>query len=185
MAPTEILAEQHYALMRSIFGDEALLMRGRMKKSERDAALKAIATGCAKAVVGTHALLEEDVAFCKLGLVVADEQHRFGVKQRAAIFSKGERPDMLIMSATPIPRTLAMLLFSELDFSVLDELPPGRNRSRRIWCPIISALTCTATSGSRVRGASGVRRVPGDRSGRNAGAKERAAGSQGTDRAVA
>lgn len=126
MAPTEILAEQHYALMRSIFGDTALLMRGGMKKRERAEALESIATGKAKAIVGTHALLEEDVAFAKLGLVVADEQHRFGVKQRAQIFSKGERPDMLIMSATPIPRTLAMLLFSELDFSVLDELPPGR-----------------------------------------------------------
>ncbi|MEL7608085.1 MAG: ATP-dependent DNA helicase RecG [Bacillota bacterium] len=126
MAPTEILAEQHYALMRSMFGDAALLMRGKMKKRERAEALEAIATGRAKAIVGTHALLEEDVSFHKLGLVVADEQHRFGVKQRAKIFSKGERPDMLIMSATPIPRTLAMLLFSELDFSVLDELPPGR-----------------------------------------------------------
>ena len=93
---------------------------------ERDAAYARILSGEAKAVVGTHALITEALTFSKLGLVVADEQHRFGVRQRAAIGNKGERTDVLIMSATPIPRTLSLILYGDLDVSVLNELPPGR-----------------------------------------------------------
>ncbi len=126
LAPTEILAEQHMRQLRQIFGDAAVLLTGGMKKSARDAAKARIADGTALCVVGTHALLSEDVRFSDLGCVVTDEQHRFGVRQRAAMLGKGVRPDMLVMSATPIPRTLALLLYGDLDVSVLDELPPGR-----------------------------------------------------------
>ena len=126
MAPTEILAQQHFAAVRSIFGERACLLRGGMKKKERDAAYAAIRSGDALGVVGTHALLSEGVEFRDLGAVIADEQHRFGVRQRAAIGAKGGRPHTLIMSATPIPRTLSLILYGDLDVSVLDELPPGR-----------------------------------------------------------
>lgn len=126
LAPTEILAEQHYETLRSIFGSSAALLTGSMKKSERDAVLQRIYDGTALCVTGTHALLSGDVKFYDLGCVVTDEQHRFGVRQRAAMQEKGARPDMLVMSATPIPRTLALILYGDLDISVIDELPPGR-----------------------------------------------------------
>lgn len=126
MAPTEILAEQHYESLRSVFGEAVCLVHGGMQKAPRRAVLERIAAGSALAVVGTHALLQEDVRFARLGLVVTDEQHRFGVAQRALIAQKGVRPDVLVMSATPIPRTLALLLYGDLDVSVIDELPPGR-----------------------------------------------------------
>lgn len=126
LAPTELLAEQHYQSICAFFGSAAVLLTGGMKKSEREAALQRIADGTALCVVGTHALLSGDVKFYDLGCVVTDEQHRFGVRQRAAIFEKGTRPDMLVMSATPIPRTLALILYGDLDVSVIDELPPGR-----------------------------------------------------------
>ncbi len=126
MAPTEILAEQHFLAVRELFGPRACLLTGSMKKRERDEAHEAIRTGEAVAVVGTHALLSENVEFRRLGAVIADEQHRFGVRQRAAIGAKGERPHTLIMSATPIPRTLSLILYGDLDVSLLDELPPGR-----------------------------------------------------------
>ncbi len=125
LAPTELLARQHFRLCQSYFGNEALLLLGGMKKSEKEEAYKRIASGEAKAVVGTHTLLQEGISFSKLGLVVTDEQHRFGVEQRAKLKSQGT-PDMLIMSATPIPRTLTLLLYGDLELSVLDELPPGR-----------------------------------------------------------
>ena len=126
LAPTEILAEQHAQNLTEIFGDTVVLLKGSMKKAQRDEALKRIADGSALFVVGTHALLSEDVRFCDLGCIVTDEQHRFGVRQRAAMLEKGTRPDMLVMSATPIPRTLALILYGDLDISVIDELPPGR-----------------------------------------------------------
>lgn len=126
MAPTEILAQQHFNALKSIFGARALLLQGGMKKRERDAAYEAIQSGDALAVAGTHALLSEDVHFKNLGIVIADEQHRFGVRQRAAIGAKGAHPHTLIMSATPIPRTLSLILYGDLEVSVLDELPPGR-----------------------------------------------------------
>lgn len=126
MAPTEILARQHYGALKELFGDKALLLTGGMKKHEREQALARLASGEALAVTGTHALLTGDVQLGRLGLVIADEQHRFGVRQRAAIGAKGDWPDTLIMSATPIPRTLSLILYGDLDVSVLDELPPGR-----------------------------------------------------------
>ena len=126
LAPTEILAEQHAQNFGELFGDTVVLLKGSMKKSERDAALQKIVDGSALFVIGTHALLSDDVRFCDLGCIVTDEQHRFGVRQRAAMLEKGTRPDMLVMSATPIPRTLALILFGDLDISVIDELPPGR-----------------------------------------------------------
>ena len=135
MAPTEILAQQHFESMRSIFGDAVCYLHGGMKKQQRNAALMRIASGSALAVVGTHALLQEDVRFAKLGLVVTDEQHRFGVAQRASIAAKGESPDVLVMSATPIPRTLALLLYGDLDVSVIDQMPSGRKPVKTSFIP--------------------------------------------------
>ena len=127
MAPTEILAAQHYTTLCKIFGAENVAyLKGGMKKAEREAELARIATGEAKAITGTHALLQGDVEFHDLGMVITDEQHRFGVKQRATIGAKGSAADVLIMSATPIPRTLAMILYGDLSVSCIDELPPGR-----------------------------------------------------------
>ncbi|MDL2218219.1 ATP-dependent DNA helicase RecG [Christensenellaceae bacterium OttesenSCG-928-M15] len=127
MAPTEILARQHYALLYERYGEEAVLLHGGMKKKEKEEAYARIERGEAKYIVGTHALLEKTVVFHRLGVVVADEQHRFGVRQRARLANKSEtQPDVLIMSATPIPRTLSMLLYGDLKLSLLDELPPGR-----------------------------------------------------------
>lgn len=126
LAPTEILAQQHYDTLHALFGASVCLVTGHMKKTSRDAALSKIADGTALVAVGTHALLSQNVRFARLGLVVTDEQHRFGVAQRAVLEKKGTRPDVLVMSATPIPRTLAILLYGDLDISVLDEVPPGR-----------------------------------------------------------
>ena len=126
LAPTEILAEQHAQNFSEIFGETVVLLKGSMKKKQRDEALEKIANGSALFVIGTHALLSQDVRFYDLGCIVTDEQHRFGVRQRAAMLEKGVRPDMLVMSATPIPRTLALILYGDLDISVIDELPPGR-----------------------------------------------------------
>lgn len=126
LAPTEILAHQHYAQASKLFGERAVLLTGGMKKRERDMILSKIASGKAACIVGTHALFQDDVRFSELSLIITDEQHRFGVHQRAAIQEKGISPDVLVMSATPIPRTLALLLYGDLDVSVIDELPPGR-----------------------------------------------------------
>ena len=130
MAPTEILAEQHYlGLSRDLaaIGVEIGLLTGATRKKERELLLARLANGELKLLVGTHALLQGDVSFQKLGLVVVDEQHRFGVRQRAALGHKGNLPDTLVMTATPIPRTLALTLYGDLDISIIDELPPGRN----------------------------------------------------------
>ncbi len=129
MAPTEILAAQHYLYIKQLF--RPLNYRVELLISARKAAEKAemkrgIAEGTLDLVIGTHALLEEDVRFARLGLVVVDEQHRFGVLQRFELIRKGYRPDVLVMTATPIPRTLALTLYGDLDFSVIDELPPHR-----------------------------------------------------------
>jgi ATP-dependent DNA helicase RecG len=129
MAPTEILAEQHARTLVTLAGDLPLhvtLLTGRLGAAERRAALEAISTGTANLVVGTHALIQESVTFHKLGLAIVDEQHRFGVKQRLALAAQGHAPDMLVMSATPIPRSLALTLYGDLDLTVLDELPPTR-----------------------------------------------------------
>ena len=133
MAPTEILAEQHWASFSSWFGPMAISMEwlsGRTKGKKRESALQRIATGEAVLVIGTHALFQADVAFSHLGLVIVDEQHRFGVHQRLALTEKTSpgqgRPHQLVMTATPIPRTLSMVAYADLDCSVIDELPPGR-----------------------------------------------------------
>ena len=129
LAPTEVLARQHAFNFERLLGDEARhiqLLLGPMKAAEKREALARIANGEARYIVGTHALFQEAVGFSDLRLVVVDEQHRFGVKQREALKQKGGDPHWLVMSATPIPRSLALSLFGDLDQSVLDELPPGR-----------------------------------------------------------
>jgi len=129
MAPTEILAEQHYASLRKYLqplGIEPRLLIGSQTKTEREEALRAVRSGDAPVAVGTHALIQNEVAFDRLGLAIVDEQHRFGVAQRATIFGKGDRPHMLLMTATPIPRSLAMTLYGDLDVSIMDEMPAGR-----------------------------------------------------------
>lgn len=136
MAPTEILANQHYlniSKQLSIYNDRfpnrqihISFLIGGQKKSVRTEHLNAIAAGAAHIVIGTHALFEEEVQFNKLGLVVVDEQHRFGVIQRARLMNKGINPDVLVMSATPIPRTLSLTVYGDLDNSIIDELPSGR-----------------------------------------------------------
>ena len=138
MAPTEILAGQHYLTLRALLDPlrvTVTLLVGGFPRGDRQRALDSIADGRADIIVGTHALIEEDVAFHRLGLVVVDEQHRFGVTQRAALRRKGERPDVLVMTATPIPRTLALTVYGDLDSSVLDELPPGRSPIKTYYRP--------------------------------------------------
>ena len=131
MAPTEILAEQHYQglgpLMEKL-GISCVLLTGSLTAKQRREALGRLERGEAQVAIGTHALISADVAYQHLGLVVTDEQHRFGVDQRAALSAKGENPHLLVMSATPIPRTLALIIYGDLDVSVIDELPPGRQK---------------------------------------------------------
>ena len=129
MAPTEILAEQHYGSLSRLFapmGIRVVLLTGSMTGKQKRAAREAIASGQADLAVGTHALISDSTEFQNLGLVITDEQHRFGVGQRSKLSAKGEAPHLLVMSATPIPRTLALLMYGDLEVSVLDELPPGR-----------------------------------------------------------
>jgi ATP-dependent DNA helicase RecG len=133
MAPTEILAEQHARTLTKLLGDLPVgvtLLTGRMGAKQRREAGYRLASGGAGIAVGTHALIQEGVEFDRLGLVVVDEQHRFGVKQRLALAEMGKSADMLVMSATPIPRSLALTLYGDLDVSVLDERPPGRTPVR-------------------------------------------------------
>ena len=129
MAPTEILAEQHYAGLSKLFAPLGItvdLLTGSMTVRQKREARERLASGETQVVVGTHALLTDATRFLRLGLVIADEQHRFGVAQRSKLSEKGEDPHLLVMSATPIPRTLALLMYGDLDVSILDELPPGR-----------------------------------------------------------
>lgn len=131
MAPTEILAQQHAQTLIPMFekiGFRAIVLTGRHKGRERDEILAQIADGTVHVVIGTHALFQDDVVFADLGLAVIDEQHRFGVHQRLQLSNKGNIPDMLVMTATPIPRTLALTAFGDLDVSALNEKPPGRKR---------------------------------------------------------
>ena len=131
MAPTEILARQHYqglAPLLARFSIRCALLTGSTRARERREILAGLADGTIDLCIGTHALLTEDVQYQKLGLVVTDEQHRFGVNQRAALSQKAEDPHLLVLSATPIPRTLALVIYGDLDVSVIDELPPGRQK---------------------------------------------------------
>ncbi len=142
MAPTEILIEQHYRNLAHFFVQlqhplgrpvRLAMLTGSLPGSEKVAVHNAIARGDVDVVVGTHALIQEGVSFPNLGLIVIDEQHRFGVAQRASLRNKGYNPHVLVMSATPIPRTLALTLYGDLDISTLDELPPGRQPIRTRW----------------------------------------------------
>ena len=129
LAPTEILAAQHYFYVKSLLrklGYTVALLTGSQTAREKQQIKKLVEAGLVRFVVGTHALLEGDVAFHKLGLAVIDEQHRFGVMQRLGMIQKGAQPDVLVMTATPIPRTLALTIYGDLDVSIIDEMPPGR-----------------------------------------------------------
>lgn len=129
MAPTEILAAQHFETLSKDFGDLGIrvnLITGSMSLKERNEAASKLKSGEIQVAVGTHALISKGVEYNNLGLVITDEQHRFGVAQRQKLSAKGENPDILVMTATPIPRTLAAVLYADLDVSVIDELPPGR-----------------------------------------------------------
>ena len=131
MAPTAILATQHLESFTQIlgkFGINCELLISNITKKRKEELLERLQNGEIDILIGTHALLEENVVFKKLGLVVTDEQHRFGVKQRSTIVSKGNNPDTLVMTATPIPRTLALILYADLDISIIDELPPNRQK---------------------------------------------------------
>ena len=131
MAPTELLAEQHYrglAPMLEKLGITCALLTGGITAKGRRAVLAGLESGEIQVVIGTHALISGDVQYADLGLVVTDEQHRFGVAQRSALSAKGRDPHLLVMSATPIPRTLALIIYGDLDVSVIDQLPPGRQK---------------------------------------------------------
>ena len=129
MAPTEILAKQHMESFRSFFSNSGIrveILTGSTSKKATEGILDDLASGKIDILIGTHALLEDRVEFSNLGLVITDEQHRFGVRQRSRLISKSKNPDVLVMTATPIPRTLALILYGDLDISIIDELPPGR-----------------------------------------------------------
>jgi ATP-dependent DNA helicase RecG len=135
MAPTEILAKQHFSTISQWacpMGLKAVLLTGAINAAARSETLEQIKSGQADIIIGTHALIQEDVDFKKLGLVVIDEQHRFGVIQRATLRSKGIRADVLVMTATPIPRTMAMTVYGDLDVSIIDEMPPGKMPVRTV-----------------------------------------------------
>ncbi len=129
MAPTEILAEQHYYTFSNLFeslGLKTVLLTGSKRGKGRNRAFSSAESGEASIIVGTHALIQESIRFHKLGIVVIDEQHKFGVAQRGDLQAKGANPDILVMTATPIPRTMAMTIYGDLDVSIIDEMPPGR-----------------------------------------------------------
>lgn len=129
MAPTEILARQHFQTFESIFdgtGIRPALLTGSMTAKQKRLVLSDLADGMIDVLIGTHSLISDNVAFHKLGLVITDEQHRFGVRQRSDLLAKGDNPHLMVMSATPIPRTLALMIYGDLDISIIDELPPGR-----------------------------------------------------------
>jgi ATP-dependent DNA helicase RecG len=158
MAPTEILARQHYERMAPLAASVGLriaLMTGRDKAAVRRATLAALAEGTIDIAVGTHALFQESVAFADLGLAVVDEQHRFGVRQRLALASKGEAVDLLVMTATPIPRSLVLAYFGDMDVSALREKPPGRQPIDTRISPIerldevVARLSQALASGAR------------------------------------
>lgn len=131
MAPTDVLANQHYESFKAVFeplGISCQLLTSGLKKKEKNIAYENIENGTAQMIIGTHALIQEKVVYNNLGLVITDEQHRFGVRQREMLAQKGEEPHVLVMTATPIPRTLALILYGDLDISTINELPPGRQK---------------------------------------------------------
>ena len=147
MVPTEVLARQHMESMQELFGAHhipltPILLIGSMTAKEKREAYARIEAGEADIVIGTHALIQDKVQFRNLALVVTDEQHRFGVRQREALSDKGAHPHILVMSATPIPRTLAIILYGDLDISVIDELPANRLPIKN--CVVNSSYHATA-----------------------------------------
>lgn len=131
MVPTEILAKQHYESFNAVlkqFGINSVLLTGSATKKQKKPILETIENGYANIIIGTHALIQENVLFDRLGLVITDEQHRFGVEQRSKLVAKGVSPHILVMTATPIPRTLALIVYGDLDITIIDELPPGRQK---------------------------------------------------------
>ncbi len=156
-APTEILAGSIFERLKPLAGGLRLrLMTGRDRAAERKSTLAALAAGEIDILVGTHALFQEAVTFRDLGLAVVDEQHRFGVHQRLALGAKGEAVDFLVMTATPIPRTLALTFFGDMDVSILDEKPAGRQPIRTITLPterideVVAGLARAIAGGERV-----------------------------------
>ena len=144
MAPTDVLANQHYESFKAVFeplGISCQLLTSGLKKKEKNIAYENIENGTAQMIIGTHALIQEKVVYNNLGLVITDEQHRFGVRQREMLAQKGEEPHVLVMTATPIPRTLALILYGDLDISTINELPPekevAKGRQCYIICPMI------------------------------------------------
>lgn len=136
MAPTEILAEQHMESFEELFAKTDIkcrLLTSSTPRSERDELLEQLQEGTIDCLIGTHALIQDDVIFKELGLAIIDEQHRFGVNQRRALRQKGNHPDVLFMTATPIPRTLSITTYGEMDTSIIDEMPPGRNPVKTVW----------------------------------------------------
>lgn len=136
MAPTEILAEQHYLNLKELLsplGINVILLVGGLKDKQKGKIKNKIANNEVDLIIGTHTLFQESVEYHRLGLIVVDEQHRFGVNQRHKLFNKGNTPDMLVMTATPIPRSLALTLYGDLDLSIIDELPPGRSKVITTW----------------------------------------------------
>lgn len=153
MAPTEILAVQHGQALHDVLWEAGIrlaLLTGSTTAAQRAEILDQTRRGDIDILVGTHALIQEDVTFANLGLVVIDEQHRFGVRQRAALAAKGDNPDTLVMTATPIPRTLALTAYGNLDISVIDQLPPAESRSRQNIYPINCAIRLTILPGSKL-----------------------------------
>lgn len=147
MAPTAILATQHYESVCKIFSEYDInceLLVGSLTKKKKEQVLEDLKLGHIDILIGTHAIIQENVEFKKLGLVITDEQHRFGVKQRAILSKKGMNPDIIVMTATPIPRTLALILYGDLDISIIDELPPGRKRIETY--PVNSSMTDRANN---------------------------------------
>ncbi len=131
MAPTDVLANQHFESFSNIFtnlGIKCVFLSGGLKKSEKRRAYESIELGVADIIIGTHAVIQDAVKYNNLGLVITDEQHRFGVRQRGKLAQKGDNPHILVMTATPIPRTLALILYGDLDISIIDKLPPGRQK---------------------------------------------------------
>jgi len=138
MVPTEILAQQHFINIKKFlknFNIKVELLIGKQKTGERKTVLQKIVSGAAQLVIGTHALIEENVEFKNLGYIIIDEQHRFGVLQRAKLHLKSKTPDVLVMTATPIPRTLSLTVYGDLDISLIKEMPPGRKPIKTLWFP--------------------------------------------------
>ena len=136
MAPTDVLASQHFESFKNIFEKlniKCVFLSGNQKAKEKRENYALIQSGEAKIIVGTHAIIQDKVIFNNLGTVITDEQHRFGVKQREILSKKGENPHTLVMTATPIPRTLALILYGDLDISTIDKLPPGRKKIDTIF----------------------------------------------------